>query len=244
MRRGVRRPEVQRHRLEDVLRRGRSSAASCRLEDVLVGAEPALAGLVVLAQGVPDEAVVRQEAGEVRVPVEPDPHQVPGLALEPVRRGPDVRQGREARVGRRERDAQAQVLVALRRVEEGVQLEPFVVRGRTAGRRASAGRPRRGRGGGRTPPPGRRAGSAPPRERPRGSRRRSERRRRDASRRRPSRRRTSVRGPGRRRRRSPRRGVALTPCLPSPPRPRLPPTRPSPGTRDPWARPGAMTDFD
>ncbi len=125
VRRGVRRPEVERHRLEDVLReiglRGESG-----LEDVLVGAEPALPRLVVLAQGVPDEAVVRQETGEVRVPVEPDPHQVPGLALEPVRRGPDLRQGREARVGRRESDAQAQVLVALRRVEEGVQLEPLV----------------------------------------------------------------------------------------------------------------------
>src|SRR5262245_5371609 len=43
----------------------------------------------VLAEGMPDEPVVREDASQVRMPAEQDAVEVEGLALVPVRRRPD-----------------------------------------------------------------------------------------------------------------------------------------------------------
>ena len=79
---------------------------------VLFGGEPALPGGVVLAQRVPHEGVVAQDAAQVRVPGKVEPEEVEGLPLEPVGRGPDVPRRRER--GRRavgQQDLDAHVLV-------------------------------------------------------------------------------------------------------------------------------------
>src|SRR6478736_5181987 len=52
----------------------------------------------VLAEGMPDETVVRQNAAQVRVAVEHDAEQVEGLALEPVRRGEHTDQAVQRRL--------------------------------------------------------------------------------------------------------------------------------------------------
>ncbi len=85
---GMRRPDRDRLRLEmiDLLV---GLLGPLRHPEVFLGEEPALAGGVVLAQRVPHEGVVAQEAVEVRVSREGDPVQVEGLALEPVRGRPD-----------------------------------------------------------------------------------------------------------------------------------------------------------
>jgi hypothetical protein len=87
---------------------------------VLLGREPALAGGVVLSQGVADERVVAEDAAQVRVPGEVEPIKIEGLPLEPVRRGPDLASGRE-RGGRpvRQQDLHPHVLV----LREGMEVD-------------------------------------------------------------------------------------------------------------------------
>ncbi len=122
VRRRVGRPEVQRHRLEHV-RGVVRLRGELRLQEVFLGAQPALRLVIVLAECVADEPVMREEPLEVRVALEPDSHEVPGLALEPVRGGPDARERRDGRLLRGQVHAQPEVLVPFRRVEDVVRLE-------------------------------------------------------------------------------------------------------------------------
>ena len=90
----------------------------------------------VLAERMADEAVVGEEAAQVRVAREQDAEEVEGLALEPVGRGPDLDQGVDHRVG---------VIGA-----EGAQAQPPVMRDRQQVRHDGeprAGRTRRRLGG-------------------------------------------------------------------------------------------------
>src|SRR5256886_10809211 len=71
---------------------------------LLVAEDDRLAeGDVVLAQWMAFPALRHQQPAQVRMAVEGDAEQVPGLAFVPVGRRPDIRQGRHVRLGHRGR---------------------------------------------------------------------------------------------------------------------------------------------
>ena len=74
---------------------------------------------VVLAHGVAHEGVVGEEADQVRVPLEDDSVEVPGLALEPVRALEDADEGVELRIRLRDVHLQPDVVLP----GEGVEVE-------------------------------------------------------------------------------------------------------------------------
>ena len=91
-------PEVEHLGLEVVVVLLRPRAPSSGIVVLALGQQPALAGVVVLAQGVALEGLVGQDALEVGVALEADAEHVVGLALEPVGRLPHAVDGRHRRV--------------------------------------------------------------------------------------------------------------------------------------------------
>src|SRR5262245_35124186 len=79
---------------------------------------------VVLAQGMPDELLVHEEAPRIRMAGEAHAEHVPHLALEPVRDGPEGHRGGHDGVVLVEADLDAQTVVVADRVEVIHHLEP------------------------------------------------------------------------------------------------------------------------
>jgi hypothetical protein len=93
--------------------------------DVLVGEEPALGGIVILAQRVTLKCFVSEDAAEVRMPLEADAVHVPRLALEPVEGLEQVSRGGD-RFPFRDAHLEADALVVLQRVELVDEVEAWL----------------------------------------------------------------------------------------------------------------------
>ena len=117
----VRRPDVDHRALEHLVRV--LGQVELRLVDLVLGEDPAPRRVVVLAQRVALEALVAEDAPQVRVAGEAQAEHVVGLALEPVGGLPDRDQRGEHRVGLGERHLEAQARGAPHRVEvvDGVE---------------------------------------------------------------------------------------------------------------------------
>ena len=94
-----------------------------RLVDLVLGEDPAPRRVVVLAQRVPLEPLVAEDAAQVRVAVDADAEHVPHLALEPVDPFPhrDQRGDGGVRLLERHLEAQARVARQGKEVVDGVE---------------------------------------------------------------------------------------------------------------------------
>src|SRR5262245_16374118 len=104
----------------------RSGASGKYGSDMLVPrADQRLAPLlrVVLAQRMPFELPVEQDAAQIGMTVEADAVQVPDLAFHPVRRGVERRRGVDARVVGRHAHLDAHAVIARERIEVVDDLE-------------------------------------------------------------------------------------------------------------------------
>jgi len=129
---GVRRPQVQEHRLPgfdpgEALRVQPAAAFQLVGEIVRLGEPPHLVDVVVLAQRMAPELAVVQHPLQVRVPVEADPVHVEDLALPPVRGAPEARGGRDVRLLLRDGRADGETFPGREVVELVDEVEPLLV---------------------------------------------------------------------------------------------------------------------
>jgi hypothetical protein len=83
---------------------------------------------VVFAQRIAVPVLGHQQTPRIRMAVEGDPEQIPHLALEPVRRGPEIADRRHVRIGTVERHLHAQTQAVGDRHEDVDQFEARLAR--------------------------------------------------------------------------------------------------------------------
>ena len=124
----VGRTDVDGHPLEHLVAVVRE--VELRLVDLVLGEDPALRRVVVLAQRMPLEGLVGEQAPQVRMPVEAEAEHVVGLALEPVEPLPEPGHRGEHDVVLAHRHLQPQARAALDRVEVVDRLEALLAVGK------------------------------------------------------------------------------------------------------------------